>query len=216
MADRAVIFVDGNNWYHSMKGAGVVTPGILDYRRIAGKLLGPRTLVGLRWYVGRVSQSPGSAVLYAEQRRYLAQLEAQDSRISVHYGRLEPRRRKNDAAAELLGYLGSLSSRIDPSIRNDLFAIARRHANVEVYVEKAVDVMLAVDMVAMAIRGEYDAAYLLSADGDYTHAVQEVVRLGKKVYGVSPGPAAQLGAVCTKFIKIDEPWFHGCYLAARP
>ena len=34
--------------------------------------------------------------------------------------------------------------------------------------------MLATDMVAMACRKEYDAAYLLSADGDYTHAVEFV------------------------------------------
>jgi hypothetical protein len=36
---------------------------------------------------------------------------------------------------------------------------------------KALDVQLAVDMVVMGTRDENDAAYLLSADGDYTGAV---------------------------------------------
>ena len=50
-----------------------------------------------------------------------------------------------------------------------------------VWVEKAVDVQIAVDMIAMAQRGEYDAAYLLSADGDFTPAVEEVLNIGRKV-----------------------------------
>ena len=53
-------------------------------------------------------------------------------------------------------------------------------------VEKAVDVMLAVDLVAMAIRNEYEAAYVLSADGDYTPAVEIARSLGKKVYAAAP------------------------------
>jgi len=52
-------------------------------------------------------------------------------------------------------------------------ALANRHAKTQVMVEKAVDVMLAVDLVVMAERDEYDAAYILSADGDYTPAREQ-------------------------------------------
>ena len=65
---------------------------------------------------------------------------------------------------------------------------------VAVKVEKAVDVMVAVDMVSMALRGEYESAYVLSADGDLTPAVEEVRRMGKSVYIASPNRGAQLAA----------------------
>jgi uncharacterized LabA/DUF88 family protein len=46
--------------------------------------------------------------------------------------------------------------------------------------KKAVDVMLSVDLVLMGHRNEYDAAYLLSAYGDYTPAVEAVRIIGKR------------------------------------
>ena len=78
-------------------------------------------------------------------------------------------------------------------------------------VEKAVDVMLSVDMVIQAERDQYDAAYLLSADGDFTPAVQAVKQLGKKVYVVSATHGAQLAASADTFIRLDRNWFADCY-----
>jgi uncharacterized LabA/DUF88 family protein len=89
--------------------------------------------------------------------------------------------------------------------------IAKRHESTSALVEKAVDVMLAVDMVTMAMAGEYDAAYLLSADGDYTPAVDAVRTTGKKVYAVSPCTGAQLANAANSFIKLERDWFQGCY-----
>ena len=43
MSDRAVLFVDGSNWYHSLKSTGLTNPGRLDYRKLSEKLVGPRT-----------------------------------------------------------------------------------------------------------------------------------------------------------------------------
>jgi hypothetical protein len=43
MSDRAILFIDGNNWYHSLKRNGVGAIGDLDYAKISQKLLGPRT-----------------------------------------------------------------------------------------------------------------------------------------------------------------------------
>ena len=80
-----------------------------------------------------------------------------------HLGRIEPRIRESQAAKELLAYLSNLRTRIDQGVRTDLMNIARRHRQAEVMVEKAVDVMLAVDLVIMAERNEFDAAYILSA-----------------------------------------------------
>jgi uncharacterized LabA/DUF88 family protein len=81
-----------------------------------------------------------------------------------------------------------------------------------VWTEKAVDVQLAVDMVTMATRDEYDCAYLLSADGDFTGAVDYVRSLGKKVFAASPLHGAQIAKVVNTFIPLKAAWFdNGCY-----
>jgi len=210
MSDRATIFIDGNNWYHSIAAAGVQDRGRLDYRAISLKLLGPRTWIETRYYIGRVSQI-GNAQLYADQRRFVASLTAADSRISVHFGRLEPRTHDNAAAIELQRYLAKLPSRIDPTLYRELSDIAHRHRKSQVMVEKAVDVNLAIDLVVMAERDEFDAAYLLSADGDFTPAVAAVRAYGKKVYVISPASGAQLAAVANAFVPLKRDWFDDCY-----
>lgn len=211
MADRAVLFVDGNNFYHGLRSAGVTNLGELDYCKIAAQLIGPRHFCGLRYYVGQVRQE-GDSSLYAEQRHFLAQLVAQNpSLISVHLGRIEVRERRNDAADELKQFLQGLSTRLDPPVYRALFDIAKRHQTAMVHVEKAVDVMLAVDLVVMALQDRFDAAYILSADGDYTHAVEEARRLGKKVYAASAANGHQLKQVCNAFIPLTREWFNSCY-----
>ena len=210
MADRAVVFIDGNNWYHALRQIGVDDLGRLNYKKISEKLLGPRSWLGTRYYIGRMTQEI-SASLYAQQRHFLSSLGNTDKRITVHLGRLEPRTVKNPAAKELRQYLGSLTQKIDPQVFSDLSDIAHRHTDASVPVEKAVDVMLAVDLVAMAIGGEYDAAYLLSADGDFTPAVEAARKLGKKVYAASPLSGARLASVANTFIPIPKAWLGDCY-----
>jgi len=211
MTDRAIIFIDGSNWYHSLKNAGITGSGELDYPKICRKLVGPaRQWIATRYYVGRVNQEEAPK-LYADQRIFFSRLCAADSRITAHFGRLETRLTHNKAAEELKHYLANLSIRIDPTVYHDLVALAGRHRNVRVTGEKAVDVKLAVDMVVMAERGEYDTAYLLTADGDFTPAVEAVRQLGKRVYAASPAKGAQLAQAVNTYIPLNKAWFSDCW-----
>jgi len=194
VADRAVLFVDGNNWYHGLKELGLSPLSAFNYAKVSNKLVRPsddREWTATRFYIGQVRQD-GDLRLYAEQRRYVDWLKARDSRISVHFGRLERRSVRSKLASELKQYLGSLRVRIDPVVYKDLLDLAKQHEKAKINVEKAVDVMLAVDMVAMAMKDEYDVAYILSADGDYTHAAQLVSEHGKKVFAAAPRAGAQV------------------------
>ena len=213
MAPRATLFIDGNNWYHGLKGLGSVDLGRLDYRRLSLKLVGPRRWIGTRYYIGRVPQS-GDVTLYTGQRRFLAKLEA-EPRISTHLGRLEPRAVTNPTARDLRSYLSNLRTKIDFRVFQDLMRLAQRDQKTTVLVEKAVDVMLAVDLVVMAERDGFDDAYLLSADGDFTPAVEHVRSRGKKVYAVSASSGARLAAAVNSFIRIRaSSWFADCYDAS--
>ncbi len=149
----------------------------------------------------------GIRELAANQRRFLAYLRSCDPRIAVHLGRLEPRETRSKAAAELLRYLGALRVRIPLPVYHDLLELARAHLVARVMVEKAVDVRIAVDMVVMAERDGYDTAYLLSADGDLTPAVESVMAAGRRVFVASPGEGARLAAACSAYLRLRRAWF---------
>lgn len=209
MAARAVLFIDGSNWYHGIKKAGVTDLLRLDYGKISAKLVGHRDWVATRYYNGQVSQT-GNVSLYADQRRFLAKLKS-NHRITTHLGRLEPRQRVNKAAQELRSYLAADPIGIDLKVYRDLTQIAIKHQYTTIMVEKAVDVMIAVDLVVMAERNAFDAAYLLSADGDYTPAVEHVRAHGKQVYAVAASSGAKLAAAVDSFIHVRADWFADCY-----
>jgi uncharacterized LabA/DUF88 family protein len=211
MPEQAVVFVDGNNWYHGLKELGFTGLGWLNYAKVSNKLIWhPREWKATRYYVGQVQQR-GNVALYAEQRRYTDWLTKRDARISIHYGRLESHVATNDAAVELRRYLASLPTKIEPKLYSDLSAIAARHERVSVTVEKAVDVMLAVDLVRMADRNEYDVAYLLAADGDYTPAVEAARSVGKTIIAAAPRAGAQLAAQVNTYMRLQRDWFKSCF-----
>ena len=78
--------------------------------------------------------------------------------------------------------LAEEGSRVPSDIREQLQELG--NMPVPDYVEKKVDVAIAVDLVRMGYKDAYDVADLLSADADYVTAVQETQRLGKAVFGV--------------------------------
>jgi uncharacterized LabA/DUF88 family protein len=210
MSDRAVVLIDGNKWYHSLKENKIGEPGRLNYASICTKLVGPRKWLETRYYIGQVSQKE-SPELYASQRSFFSKIQAQDTRIKVCTGRLERRPYSNPASSELFAFLQSLRVRIDTSVYHQLVILAEKYSKSTVLVEKAVDVMLAVDMAVMAERDMYDAAYLLSADGDFTPAIIAARAKAKKVYAASCNSSGQLGKVCNSFIHLKPEWFSDCY-----
>ena len=178
----------------------------MDYVAVSRKLVDPRIWVGARYYIGALKQAHRG---YREQRQFLSRLQNSDPRISVRLGRIEERPQPNELARELLQYLTTVQ--LEPEVRLALVNLAARREFVSLLKEKAADVMLAVEMYKLAVEDAYDAAYLLSADGDFTPAVQAVMALGKKVYCVSPTFSAALKKASSAFIPLVKSWFDDCY-----
>jgi len=86
------------------------------------------------------------------------------------------------------------------------------------YVEKGVDVRLAVEMLKFAVAGIYDTAILVSGDADFSHAVQAVKDLGKHVELAfcTRGLSRQLQQVCDRFIQIDQDLLEECGWQSPP
>ena len=203
---RAILFIDGNNWFHGLKRVGVNSYE-LDYQKVAEKVLGDRTLRGIRFYIGKVSSDMKGIRI---QQKRLAMLREQG--VDVILGRLEQIKKpmeESPAFKKISQILEQEAARIPDDIRSMLTDLGEEKTTT--YVEKQVDVRIAIDMVSMAYRDEYDVAYLLSADGDFVPAVREVQRLEKKVFALSATSGAQLAAAADTYIRIKADWFHGCY-----
>lgn len=212
--DRAAFFIDGNNWYHGCLALGLRGLSRLNYARVCQRLAGERSWVGTSYYIGKAPPA-GNLKLAADQERFLARLRAQDPRISVWLGRLEPRSVASPAAVSLRRYLARLPVRIDDRIYRDLMRLATEHSHATVMVEKAVDVGIAVDMVVKSERDEYDTAYLLSADGDLTPAVDAVRASGKSVFVATPSRGSWLTLAANRYLRLDRSWFDGLFDEAR-
>lgn len=209
MAERAIFFIDGNNWYHGCTRIGVPDLFELSYAGIAKKLCGPREWIGTRYYVGAVDHTHPEQ---AAQRRFLAAIEAEDPRVTTHLGRVEKRPSENLLADEIERYVRNKGGYLEGWIRSDLLTMAARHKSVVTYREKAADVFLAIDLCRFAIEDGFDAAYLLSADGDFTPAVELARSRSKKVFAVSPLQSGALAKVVNSYIRIGPEWFDGsCY-----
>lgn len=116
-------------------------------------------------------------------------------------------------ADDLLQWLQINGSRLDDSCHTGLTDLVERNRKVVTLKEKAVDVQLAIDIYRSAIQNDYDAAYLLSADGDFTPPIVAVRSLGKKVYGctVKPMYSSALRNCCNAYIQLEREWFRDLY-----
>jgi uncharacterized LabA/DUF88 family protein len=81
------------------------------------------------------------------------------------------------------------------------------------YVEKGVDICLAIDMLDLAYHGIYDTAIIISGDGDFSKAVEVVQRMGKHVENASTKSCLSyhLQTTCDKTIVLDAEFLTGCW-----
>lgn len=212
--ERAVVFIDGNNFYHALKKLNFFRDFDLNYPRMSQKLATEaREWIETRYYIGEVRKE-GDITRRAKQDAFFAHL-GKFAKVKIFKGRVE--RRELKRPRKLVRFVNQLNSFIEALQRDgvvlpaSILQDAKQLAKVEsTWVEKAVDVMIAVDMLSMAQNDKYDAAYLVSADGDFTPAVEKVRELGKKVFIASPASAWKLSSVANKYIEMDSEFLHDC------
>lgn len=82
------------------------------------------------------------------------------------------------------------------------------------FIEKGVDIFLAVDMLKYAYDDMYDTAILVSGDGDFAEAVEAVKDRGKHVeHAYFKGASTvALKKACDKYIPLDETFLSPCFI----
>ncbi|HEX3031994.1 MAG TPA: NYN domain-containing protein [Bacillota bacterium] len=98
-----------------------------------------------------------------------------------------------------------------PLLTVSLGRLERRGAT---YVEKGIDVNIAVDMLTLAFYNSYDVGILVSGDADYVKMVEEVKRLGKhvEVAYFAVGQSFHLRNVADKMIVLDDNLLKDCWV----
>jgi len=79
------------------------------------------------------------------------------------------------------------------------------------WVEKGVDVRLAVDMLSMAVKKLYDVAILISGDGDFASAIDTIKDLGQHVEVAYVSQTYHLKTSCDKFIPLTGEYLKDCF-----
>ena len=82
------------------------------------------------------------------------------------------------------------------------------------FVEKGVDINIAVDMLSAAYSDAYDTAILITSDGDFVSAVEAVKDRGKHVENAyfKKGQSRHLRQTCDKFFLLNECTLRECFL----
>lgn len=204
---RIMIFVDGSNYYHSLKKSFQNTK--IDFQKVSDFLSKGNDLINIYFYVSPVPWQE-DAEKYSSQQKYFEKLKL-IKRLELILGRLE--HRKNKKLEKVKRDFHKLYIEIKEDINSEKNAdFEELEKNIDEIlkfgnkVEKGVDVNLAVDLVTLAFENKYDIAIVISNDGDFVPAVKKAQSYGKKVYNVKfpKCDAHHLSKTCDKTIFIND------------
>ncbi len=181
--ERVMVFIDGNNLnnavYHLFDGF----PPRFNIKKLAEKLCGVnRNLIKVFYYTALADRADNPRA-YDNHKRFIDALNVLP-RIEV-----------------VVGYL---AKRQIPGVQLDPI-----NPSTYIHVEKETDVNIATDLLTKAFFNAYDTAVLVSADSDYSKAVECVKFLGKVVeLAVTKNQkAAKMKYLADSYIEMDREFF---------
>jgi len=190
--EKAIVFIDGNNFYHGLKVMGLPTK--IDFEKFVLKLTKGFHLIKTFYYNSPLPQQKDPEE-YRKQRKFFNYIGSL-ARFELILGRLEKR---------VYTYPDDIYERIKDIYPQRTF---------ETFVEKGVDVNIAVDMLRLAFLNYYEVAVLVSGDGDFVPVVKSVQDLGKKVINAYFIDKARRGYHLRKnsdsFIEINQEFLKDC------
>jgi len=178
--ERVMIFIDGNNLYHSLKH--VIGRTNLDFEKFSKKLANNRHLIRTYYYNAPLNRDD-------DEDKYRLQQSFFDSLDTVPY---------------LTKKFGRLEKRLVRQTLPD-----GTFVSVPTYVEKGVDTHIVIDMLTFAFMDTYDTAVLVSGDEDFTVLVERIKDLGKHVEVANLGGSFALRQAADKYISINQDFLDG-------
>lgn len=156
---RVVVFIDGTNLFHSMWQ--LYRTHVLDMQEFAAKLCCVnRDLKQIRYYYSPFIRQVDQRTYIAQQK--LIEMIKKEGNVDLIEGKYvrKPIVLKRETMKKINPCLTS---------KDDLYT----------YVEKGVDVKMAVDAITLAYENVYDAAILVTGDSDFVPVIAKLKELKK-------------------------------------
>lgn len=177
MVNKAIIFVDANNWYHNLKHW--FKPSGVDIMKIAEFISKEKKLniLEIRWYTS-MPDIKDNPLIYKNQRAFLGNLEKRGVKIIT---RKLQRLSNNELKKKRQELLESwdLCGVCRPIVEGSFLDISDHNQK-----EKGIDVWIAIDMVKETIQDKIDCCVLISGDADFVPAFDLIRGIKKDVLSV--------------------------------
>lgn len=172
---KAIIFVDGNNWYHNVKK--YYNPSEIDIIKIADfiKSIKKYSIEEIRWYVSIPSIEDGEK-MYFQHLAFLDHLKNKGVKVITRKLQRLSNNQILDKKKELLDSL-DLCEFCRPIINAQFLEIVDIKKK-----EKGIDVWVATDMIKKSvITKECEVCILISGDADFVPALDLIKESGKEI-----------------------------------
>lgn len=178
---KAVIFIDGNNFYHNLKQMKI-KPGNIDFKKLVETISRyfKCELQEVRYYNSMPTLRDGKE-LYYSHLRFIDNLRNL-SKFTIHTRKLQSHSNKEllkekHELIESMDLCDNCKSIVEENILDTISNVKKK--------EKGIDVMLAVDLVEYAIKSKADYLIVLSGDADFVPAMNLAKENNREVLSTS-------------------------------
>jgi uncharacterized LabA/DUF88 family protein len=185
MSKSAIVFIDGNNFYHNVKQMAI-KPSHVDFAKLSDFICANfKVKRKLSIYYNSVPSIRDGEPLYYKHMSFLSEIEklpnfqVKTRKLQRHSTQEVMKQKKEHI--ENLDFCSKCQPLVETMCSDCVGNVKKR--------EKGIDVMIAVDMIDLCInKNECDFCILISGDADYIHALDLIKKSGKEVATASVPP----------------------------
>lgn len=186
----AIIFIDGNNFYHNLKKCGVI-PSQLDFGKLIDAVCEKFNVSCKKSiYYNSIPSIEHGEEIYYNHMKFLSSIS------KLPNFEVKTRKLQKISNYEVLREQKSLINKMKlcencrPKVENHITTFIKSLS----FKEKGIDVMIAVDMLNNALKSECDICILISGDADFIPVMELIKSSGKMVYSafVSCGYSSEI------------------------
>jgi len=199
MIPKAILFIDGSNFYHSLKKQGCLPFDADGFSKLFGRLSRLYNIEKIYFYdaVKNIVRDPTG---YSKQQGFHARLLESHPRIVIKTRKLRYLADVRDSKIKQSGKKAGITD----SCINKLRSFLMEMDLIKLTKEKGIDVQLVVDAIEEARKGGNIHIIILSGDADFVPAVSLIKTYKVEVINLHPysGSSTELRNACNKHILI--------------
>jgi len=195
---KSILFIDGSNFYHSLKQGKQLS--LFSYKSFYNALSKEFDVSQVFFYDAMKSQ-PIEPENYSKQQAFHEKLKKEIPNLVLRLRKLKYlfANERVEKAKKIAGFCKNCKKAVEIFIKEAGLSKLSK--------EKGIDIMLVADMIKFAYQNRYEVALLATGDADFTPAVELAQALKKEVINVHfyAGSSNELRNACNshKLIQVD-------------